>query len=100
MEISDTGKIELPITWDFGGLPSRYATNILVQAGEHEIFLAFFEIRPPVLFSEDDSKNIESVNAECVARVVVSAEKMQSFINAMQQILDRQFPKAQTTREE
>lgn len=78
----------IPIHWDFGDVKSVYATNILVQAGEGDIFIAFFEIRPPIVFSESDRESVASVTAQCVARVVVSPDRMQGLIDAMQRILN------------
>ena len=74
----------IPIQWEFGDIRSVYATNLIVQAGEGDMFIAFFEIRPPIVFSEADREGITSVTAQCVARVVISPDRMQGFIDAMQ----------------
>jgi len=67
---------------------SVYATNILVQATEQEFYVSFFEARPPFIFVPEDIEKLESVRAECVARVIISPERMTAFLNVMQQQLD------------
>lgn len=82
-------RVGYPIEWDFGSITSRYATNMVVQAGQSEFFLAFFELRPPLVFGPEDRNKISAVKAECIARVIVSKDQMQAFIDALQQNLDR-----------
>lgn len=72
----------------------RYANNLLVQAGDHEVILSFFETTPPVLVGspeeiEQKVKEIKSVRSRCVASVIVSIEKMPVFLEAMQGMYDR-----------
>lgn len=88
MADQDLERNGIPIKWDFGDVRSVYATNLVVQAGEGDIFVAFFEIRPPIMFSEADREGITSVTAQCVARVVISPDRMQGFIDAMQRNLN------------
>lgn len=88
MENSNPKMGGIPVNWDFGSTSSKYATNLLVQSGENEMFLAFFEIRPPLAFNKDELATVDAVTAECVGRIIVSADKMQSFIDAMQKNLD------------
>ena len=80
---------DIPVIWDFPeDLASEYVTNILVQPGEHEFFVSFFDIPPPVLLKPTDVEKLESVRAECIARLVIAPERMQSFIDVLQQQLD------------
>lgn len=67
---------------------SRYATNLLVQTGEQELYLSFFEARPPVLLAPKDLEALESVTAECIAQIIVTPERLAKFIEALQQQLD------------
>jgi hypothetical protein len=79
-----------PIEWDFGTVQGHYATNVVVQPGENELFISFFQIRPPLLFTPDDRASLASIKADCVARAIVSLDKMPSFIEAMQKSM-KQF---------
>jgi len=87
------GQIKLPIQWNLpDGLTSHYATNIVVQRGEHEFIISFFEVIPPIALGTREErmaqlKDQESVKAECVARVIIAAEKMPGFIEALQENL-------------
>jgi hypothetical protein len=82
--------LPIPIEWHFPeSLASRYATNLVVQSTEHEFVISFFEMRQPiVLGSAEDRKaqleQIKSVRAECVARIIVAAEKMPEFVKVLQ----------------
>jgi hypothetical protein len=80
---------EIPLVWNIPeDLISGYATNILVQIGEHEFFVSFFETLPPVILRPQDVDKLEKVTAECFARIVVAPERMQGFIDALQQQLN------------
>ena len=65
-----------------------YATNIIVQAGEQELYLSFFEARPPILLSPEDVEKLESVTAEFIAQVIVTPERLAKFIEVLQQQLE------------
>src|SRR4051812_37655618 len=80
---------EIPLVWNIPEeIMSGYATNMLVQAGEHEFFVSFFETPPPIIINPSDVEKLESVTAECIARVVISSERMESFIEVLQRQLD------------
>lgn len=79
----------IPVLWNFPEQSlSGYATNLLVRTGEQELYLSFFETRPPVLLAPDDIKKLESVTAECIAQIIVTPERLAKFIEALQQQLD------------
>jgi len=85
----------IPIEWYVPeSIVSRYATNIVVQHGEHEFVISFHEMQPPVLLGTPEEveaglEQIESIRANCVARVVVAAERMPDFIQVLQESLAR-----------
>lgn len=88
-------KLELPIDWQFpAGLVSRYATHLIVQHTEHEFVLSFFEVLPPTVFGPPEQVNskidaLASIPAECVARIVVAADRMPSFVQVLDDNLER-----------
>lgn len=80
---------QVPMVWSFpSDLVSGYATNMLVQTGESELYVSFFEAPPPVLFGPEDAKKLESVTAECIARLVISPDRVAKFIEVLQQQLN------------
>lgn len=86
---AETEERRVPLVWSFpDDLVSGYATNMLVQSGDNELYVSFFESPPPVLFTPDDAKSLESVKAECIARIVISPDRMPKFIEALQKQLD------------
>ena len=74
-------------------MSSVYATNMLVQAGEDEVTLSFFEAQPPLLQGTPEENlailKAQGVRADCVARVTISKNRFGNFVNAMKQIQDQ-----------
>lgn len=100
-------KITLPIQWEIpANIQSRYATNVIVQPGQHEIVISFFETQYPPLAGTPD-QNAErlaalgAIRAECVGRIIVAPDQLPSIIEALQAGLDvYQASKANVDREE
>jgi len=85
---------QVSIEWHIPeGTVSRYATNMVVQHSEQEFILSFFELLPPIILgSPQELEKLEmmsSVRAECIARVIVSTERIPKFIQVLQQTLER-----------
>ncbi len=61
-----------------------YATNMVVQHTGQEYILSFFAIHPPVdLESSGMAQRYETVPAQCVARVVISLDRMPAFVEVL-----------------
>jgi hypothetical protein len=73
-------------------MPSLYAHHMMIQPGEHEVLLSFFEVLPPPSFGPDEEaiKKIQEVGvvAECVARITIAKDRFPSFARAMHGILE------------
>lgn len=79
----------IPMLWNYPeDIISGYATNILVQAGEEELYVSFFEAQPPVILATKDWDSIESVKADCIARIVITPDRMSKFIDVLQKQLE------------
>ena len=79
---------EVHIDWHFPeNMNSKYATNLIVQHNEHEFVLSFFEIAPPIVLGQKDL-DIDSVNAECVSRIVIAPSRIEEFITVLQRNLE------------
>lgn len=91
--------VALPIDWHFPeNLQSRYANHMLVQFDEHEFHVSFFEAAPPILIGSPEEldrrlKELKSIRATCVARIVIPQGKMQDFITALQSSFERRTSK-------
>lgn len=87
--------ITLSIDWRFPeGLQTRYANNVLVQAGRFEFIISFFEVQLPILLgSPEENKakleEIGSVRADCVSKIVMSPEIVPALIMALQTELEK-----------
>ncbi len=78
--------VELPIAWHVSErVITRYTNNIVVQNTGNEFVVSFFEIRPPIILgdSTEEMKKLDSIGAECVARIVISSERMRDFIEIL-----------------
>jgi hypothetical protein len=80
----------VPIEWHTPAeIVSRYASNLVVQHTQHEFIISFFEVLPPILLGLPEERQtqleqIESVQAQCVARIVVAANRMPEFVKVLQ----------------
>ena len=89
-------EISLPLSFHVSEhVVSRYATNFVVQCTGQEFILSFFEALPPFLLGDNPEENraiLEQagrVHAECVARVVVSPERMRQFAAVVESAVTR-----------
>jgi hypothetical protein len=72
-------------------MPSVFATNLVIQPGEFEVIVSFFELQPPLLTSGDQGENIEilkkiGIRADCVSRITIAKERFEGFANAMKKV--------------
>jgi len=88
-------QVEVPLEWNIpDNLVARYATNMIVQRAENEFLISFFEVKPPLFLGNpneiiEQAKQIKSVRANCVAQIFVAADKMPSFVEALQRTLEK-----------
>ena len=80
-------EIRIPLEWHVPeGFPTHYATNLVIQHTEHEFFITFFELVPPITLGKtpEEIARTESVRARALTRVAVSPERLERFIQVMQ----------------
>ena len=94
-ERQEATEISLPVNWHFPeSIQSRYANNILVQTGQFEFIISFFEMQQPLLLGtpEENKKGLETlgeIRAECVGKIVVPHELVPAIISVLQTEYDR-----------
>ena len=95
--------IPLRIDWHFPeGLQSKYVNNVLVQPGQYELVISFFEVQQPILVGqpEENKRMLEelgSIRAECVSKIIVSPEIIPTLISALESGLENyRYSKGQT----
>ena len=87
-------EVMLPIEWHVSeNLQGHYANNVLVQPGQFEINLFFFESQiPPFTGSPEASREYllkqGSVRFECVGKMTVDPQLVPEIIKALQIGLD------------
>jgi hypothetical protein len=88
-----SGNITLPVDWHVSeNIQSRYATNMVSQPIQHEFVISFFEAQPPILVGTPEENKMRfqelgAIRAECVARIIVAAERLPEFIEVLQTTL-------------
>ncbi len=86
--------IPLRIDWHFPeGLQSKYVNNVLVQPGQYELVISFFEVQQPILVgqAEENKRMLEelgSIRAECVSKIIVSPEIIPILVTALESGLE------------
>jgi len=74
-------------------IESKFVNNIIVQHQKEYFTLSFFEtVIPPILGETEEerkisSEKIESIDAKCIARFIITPEKISDFINAIQETI-------------
>src|SRR5262249_19874194 len=74
--------------------PVLHANQIIAQIHDHEAFLSFFQVSPPVLLGmpEEIRKQLEgmtSMRPECVARINVTPRILKKMIKVLQETIDK-----------
>ena len=86
--------ITLPIDWHVSdSVQGRYVDNVIVQPGQHEITLFFFETQiPPFVGSPEANREYllkqDSIRFECISKMTVAPELVPEIIKALQTGLD------------
>ena len=99
--MTEQGREELALALEWHvpeDIVSQYVTNMVVQHTEHEFVISFFEVTPPLVLGEPDEiktqlEQLGTVQAECVARIVVAASRMPEFVRVLQDNLENYLSK-------
>lgn len=72
----------------------KYATHLQVQHSKDEFIINFFEARPPIITGTEEEKEeqlekMSAVEANCVARIIVSPRRMQGFIDTLHENFEK-----------
>ncbi len=96
VEISEKETINVLLRFRVNtNLPGRYVHHLLIQPGENEMILSFFEVVPPLLIGSEEERRLtlrEGIRAECVARIIVAKARYPAFVEAMQSVLQEVMP--------
>jgi hypothetical protein len=92
---NDSPRMQIPLVFDPPtDVVTRYATNFVIQCMEHEFILSFYEAIPPVLLGSPEENRAAlaesgALHAQCVARIVVTHERMHEFASLVRTSMDR-----------
>lgn len=75
-------------------LQSYFVSNIVVQHRTEHFVLSFFEVWPPPLLGKEEDRQkaleeLDSIEARCVARLVVTPNTMREFVEVMSDNLEQ-----------
>lgn len=84
----------LSIDWGDGSGPGGYANHLLVQEGEHEFYLSFYDLRPPTTLGEDPKDAYErlkgsKIRPQCVGRIVIAKDRLEDFAEAINSTIEK-----------
>ena len=80
---------ELPIEWHVKeSLIPPFATNMIVHQTETEFKLYFFQVNASFRFGPSDPIPTK-IRADCVASVIVTADRIPKFIKALQEQFEK-----------
>lgn len=85
-------------------IKSNYATNMVIQYTGEEFVISFFEVKPPIILGSPEEKKsaqekIGLIRAECLTRIIVSPNRMKTFIKVMQTHVDQIFSHIEKQKE-
>lgn len=92
----------IPIAWESPeGQRGVFANHLVIQFDKHEFHLLFYELLPPLLMGDerDRTKVLESLTelkAKCVARIVVSRDRMPAFVKVLDEHVKRHTSEARS----
>jgi len=70
-------------------LQSFFVSDLLIQHEDENFVLSFFEMWPPAIIGETEEdvrseiEKIDHIDAKCVSRLIITPNKMKSFIEAI-----------------
>jgi hypothetical protein len=70
-------------------LKTQFVSNLVIQHEPGIFMLSFFETLPPIILGETEEEKhmvlekIEFLESKCLARLIITPEKMEAFIKAM-----------------
>lgn len=71
------------------GIRSLFANHVVVQnSGQGEFHLSFFEVEHPIMLGSteeqlDARQSLKSVDAKCVAKIVLTKDRIEGVIGAL-----------------
>ncbi len=82
---NETKEKKIRILWDSGeNISSVFANQLYIShAGGKEFHITFGHLTPPIVFGLEEDEIPESVSIKPVAKIVVSPDVMEEFVNAM-----------------
>jgi len=75
-------------------LKTQFVSNLVVQHEPGILILSFFETLPPIILGQTEEEKhmalekIEFIESKCLARLIITPEKMEAFIKAMSENLN------------
>ncbi|MCI0486233.1 MAG: DUF3467 domain-containing protein [Blastocatellia bacterium] len=60
-----------------------FANNVFIQHSQDEFIISFFQTDPPAIIDQKELEQVKSINAYCVARIVLTPNEAFKFFNAL-----------------
>jgi len=85
-------------------LQSHFSSNFVVQHQPDHFILSFFEVFPPPIIGETEEEkkeileNIDHIDAKCIARIILTPDKLEDMIKALQENFDNYLNKKKSVQ--
>jgi len=92
--------VAVPIVHAFRrDLATVFANHFVVQHDNSVFRLMFFEVHPPLILGDEEDKKkaieqLKSIEARCVARIIIPAEQMPKVVEALVSNIQKQSERA------
>lgn len=83
-------ELGIRVVWEVpSGFPTHYSTHVVVQHGEDDFTITFWDLRPPLLMGSLEEKQqqaqaLKEIRPTALARIIVSPHRMRQFTQVMQ----------------
>lgn len=81
---------------------SRVATNITIQNYNENYKLSFYELKPDMVFSDEDRKRMEkrgTLRADCVGSFIITPTDIKKFADLMYEQIEKREKAIQDMKE-
>jgi hypothetical protein len=80
---------EVPIKWNIpDNIITRFANNVVIQKIENVFKISFFETKPDILLGNLQDTISTEVQADCVASIVMTPDKLAKLTGILQTQLE------------
>ncbi len=74
---------------NLNNVSAEFASEMTVTLSENVIYLSFYRVEPPLILDKEKIKELKTLNADLVAKVIVTPNLLKGIIDVAQQNLEK-----------